>query len=262
VEASGHWMTSSMPSAHITRICTTPCRTAETSSIPSGMADRSNLYHLLHREEGPASLDDLNNRKGRRWSIPARRRGGQRRLQRTRVAGEQKATETQQLADTGGNHQCPRPLSVVRIPDHLYPGGPMAQLRSSGQVPAPRRSGDPREQGKESISGQGKQHRRHLPPDTLRLGSCTQRAPRVKHPFLRHCADRRRIPAWTHLHARYLWNSEKLQNRVPKVRGGELQPRIQCHHWQAGIGEIHGHSALLLHDIEYAKATRDHHRAR
>jgi hypothetical protein len=46
----------------------------------------------------------------------------------------------------------------------------MAQLRSSGQVPAPRRSGDPREQGKESTSGQGKQHQRYLPPGALGLG--------------------------------------------------------------------------------------------
>jgi hypothetical protein len=59
----------------------------------------------------------------------------------------------------------------------------MAQLRSSGQVPAPRRSGDPREQGKERISGRGKQHQRHLPPDALRLGGRTQRTPRVRHPF-------------------------------------------------------------------------------
>jgi hypothetical protein len=52
-----------MPSARITRICATPCGTAETSSILSGMVDRSNLYHLPHREEGLASLGDLNNRK-------------------------------------------------------------------------------------------------------------------------------------------------------------------------------------------------------
>jgi hypothetical protein len=108
--------------------------------------------------------------RGRRWSIPARRRGGQRHLRRTRVAGEQKTTEAQRPTDIGGNHQCPRPLSVVRIPNHLYPDGSMAQLRSSGQVPSPRRSGDPREQGKESISGRGKQHQRHLPPDALRHG--------------------------------------------------------------------------------------------
>jgi hypothetical protein len=38
----------------------------------------------------------------------------------------------------------------------------MAQLRSSGQVPAPRRSSDPREQGKEGVGGQGKQHQRHF----------------------------------------------------------------------------------------------------
>jgi hypothetical protein len=31
----------------------------------------------------------------------------------------------------------------------------VAQLRSSGQVPTPRRSGDPREQGKEGVSGRG-----------------------------------------------------------------------------------------------------------
>jgi hypothetical protein len=46
----------------------------------------------------------------------------------------------------------------------------MAQLRSSGQVPAPRQSGDPREQDKESTSGWGKQHQRYLPPGALGLG--------------------------------------------------------------------------------------------
>jgi hypothetical protein len=63
-EASGHWTTSSMPSACITRICATPCGTIETSSIPSGMADRSSLYHLPHHEEGLASPGGLSNRKG------------------------------------------------------------------------------------------------------------------------------------------------------------------------------------------------------
>jgi hypothetical protein len=63
-EASGHWTTSSMPSARITRICATPYGTAETSSIPSGMADRSSLYHLPHHEEGLASPGGLSNRKG------------------------------------------------------------------------------------------------------------------------------------------------------------------------------------------------------
>jgi hypothetical protein len=69
-------------------------------------------------------------------------------------------------------------------------------------------------------------------------------------------------PALTHLHACYLWNSGKLQNRVPEVRGGELQLRIQCHHRQARIGEIHGHSALFVHDIEDVETIRDHHCAR
>jgi hypothetical protein len=64
VEASGHWTTSLIPSARITRTCATPCGTAETSSIPLGMADHSSLYHLPHHEDGPASLGSLNNMKG------------------------------------------------------------------------------------------------------------------------------------------------------------------------------------------------------
>jgi hypothetical protein len=46
----------------------------------------------------------------------------------------------------------------------------MAQLRSSGQVSAPRRSSDPREQGKEGVGGRGKQHQRHFPQTLLSLG--------------------------------------------------------------------------------------------
>jgi hypothetical protein len=63
VEANEHWTTSSTPSARTTKICTTPYGATETSSIPSGMADPSNLYHLPHHEEGPVNLDDLNSRK-------------------------------------------------------------------------------------------------------------------------------------------------------------------------------------------------------
>jgi hypothetical protein len=64
MKASRHWTTSSMPSASITRICAIPYRNAGTSSIPSGMADHSSLYHHPNHEEGLASPDDLNNRKG------------------------------------------------------------------------------------------------------------------------------------------------------------------------------------------------------
>jgi hypothetical protein len=108
--------------------------------------------------------------RGRRQSIPACRWRSQRHLRWTRVTREQKAAEAQRSTDTGGDHQCSRPLSVVRTPDHLYSGGSMAQLRSSRQVPAPRRSGDPREQGKEGVGGRGKQHQRHFPRTLLGLG--------------------------------------------------------------------------------------------
>ena len=59
---------------------------------------------------------------------------------------------------------------MVGAPDHLHPSRLVAQLRPPRKVPAPRPSGDPREQGKEGISGRGKQHQRHLPPNTPRLG--------------------------------------------------------------------------------------------
>jgi hypothetical protein len=52
---------------------------------------------------------------------------------------------------------------MVRAPDHLHPSRSVAQLRPPRQVPAPRRSSDPREQGKKGIGGRGKQHQHHLP---------------------------------------------------------------------------------------------------
>jgi hypothetical protein len=108
----------------------------------------------------------------------------------------------------------------------------------------------------------GEQHQRHLPPDAPRLGSSPQRAPRVRHSFLRHRADRRGIPAGPHLHARHLRNSGELQNRVPEVRSGKLRLWVQRHHREAGIGKIHGHPALHVHDIEDARTTRNHNCAR
>jgi hypothetical protein len=127
--------------------------------------------------------------RGRRRSIPARRRRSQRHLRQTWVTRKQEAAEAQRSSDTSGGHRSSHPVSMVRTPDHLHSGGSVAQLRSPGQIPAPRRSSDPREQGKEGVSGRGKQHQRHFPPDTPRLGSRTQRAPRVRHSFLRHCTD-------------------------------------------------------------------------
>jgi hypothetical protein len=50
-EVNEHWTTSSTPSARTTRTCATPSGIAETSSIPLGTTDPSNLYHFPHREE-------------------------------------------------------------------------------------------------------------------------------------------------------------------------------------------------------------------
>jgi hypothetical protein len=71
-EANGHWMTSSTPSAHTTRICATPYGTVGISSTPSDMVDRSSLYHLPHRKEGLACPGSLSNKKGEGGGIHTR----------------------------------------------------------------------------------------------------------------------------------------------------------------------------------------------
>jgi hypothetical protein len=176
-EANARWTTSSTPSARTTRTCATPFGTAETSSILWGMADPSNLCRLPHHKEDLENLDNPNSRRGRRWSLPTRRWRSQCHLRRTWVARKQEATKAQRPSDTGGDHWSSRPVSMVRAPDHLHSGGSVAQLRQPGQVPAARRYGDPRKQGKKGTSGRGKQHQRHLPSNTPRLGSSPQRAP-------------------------------------------------------------------------------------
>jgi hypothetical protein len=62
-EANARWMTSSTPNARTTRTCATPSRTAETSSIPWGTTDPSNLCLLPHHEEDLENLDNPNNRR-------------------------------------------------------------------------------------------------------------------------------------------------------------------------------------------------------
>jgi hypothetical protein len=64
-----------------------------------------------------------------------------------------------------------------------------------------------------------------------------------------------------HLHARRLWDSGELQNRVPEVRGGTLRLWVQRHHRQARTSKVHGHSALLIHDIKDARTLGNHHYA-
>jgi hypothetical protein len=63
VEANAHWTTSSTPSARTIRTCATPSGTAETSSIPWGTADPSNLYLLPRHEEDRENRDSPSRRR-------------------------------------------------------------------------------------------------------------------------------------------------------------------------------------------------------
>jgi hypothetical protein len=63
-------MKSSTPSVCTTRTCATPCRTAETSSTPSGTTDHSSRYRLPRHEESLASPGSLSSRKGRGGAFP------------------------------------------------------------------------------------------------------------------------------------------------------------------------------------------------
>jgi hypothetical protein len=62
-EANTRWTTSSIPSARTTRTCATPSGTAETSSIPWGTTDPSNLYLLPRHEEDLENLDNPSSRR-------------------------------------------------------------------------------------------------------------------------------------------------------------------------------------------------------
>jgi hypothetical protein len=62
-EVNARWTTSSTPSAHTTKTCATPSRTAETSSILWGTTDPSNLYLLPCREEDQKNHDNPNSRR-------------------------------------------------------------------------------------------------------------------------------------------------------------------------------------------------------
>jgi hypothetical protein len=61
-EANTRWMTYSTLSARATRTCTTPYGTVETSSIPWGTTDPSNLYLLPRHEEDLENLDNPSSR--------------------------------------------------------------------------------------------------------------------------------------------------------------------------------------------------------
>jgi hypothetical protein len=63
-EADARWTISLTPSARTTRICATPFGTAETSSIPWGTADPSNLCRLPLHEEDLENLDNPNSKRG------------------------------------------------------------------------------------------------------------------------------------------------------------------------------------------------------
>jgi hypothetical protein len=62
-KANARWTTSSMPNGRPTRTCATPSGTAETSSIPWGTADPSNLCLLPRHEEDLVNLDSPNSSK-------------------------------------------------------------------------------------------------------------------------------------------------------------------------------------------------------
>jgi hypothetical protein len=137
-EANEHWTTSSTPNAHTTRTCVILFGTTEISSTPSGMADPSNLYHLPHHEEDLENLDNLRSRKGeeaeRSRASMERSTSSSADMSRKKARGNRSSM----IARYWWRPPVLLPVSMVRTPDHLHSGGSMAQLRSSGQVPAPR----------------------------------------------------------------------------------------------------------------------------
>jgi hypothetical protein len=87
-------------------------------------------------------------------------------------------------ADNDGGYRSSLPVPMVQTPDHFHSGGSVAKLRSCGQVPAPRRSGEPREQGKEGVSGRGSSINVTFPRTLLGLGVALKELHESDTPFL------------------------------------------------------------------------------
>jgi hypothetical protein len=62
-EANARWTTSSTPSARTTKTCATTSGTGETSSIPWGTVDPSNLYLLPRCEEDQENRDNPSDKR-------------------------------------------------------------------------------------------------------------------------------------------------------------------------------------------------------
>jgi hypothetical protein len=188
VEANARWTTSSTPSARTTRTCATPFGTAETSSTPSGTADPSNLCLLLRREEDQENRDNPSSR--RREEVEPSRASTERSMSSS-VDTDRRRTRDNK-SSTIVRYWWRLPVhpphtdgQSIRSPSPGQTSGPTLTTQENTRSSSIR---DTREQGKEGISGRGEQHQRHFPLDTPRLGSSPQRAPRVRHSFLRHRA--------------------------------------------------------------------------
>jgi hypothetical protein len=76
------WMRSLTPTVRTITRCTTLYEIVGTSRTPSGMADRSNRYHLPHHEESPSSQANLSSRVEGWRGFSAHRQGSQCHFQR------------------------------------------------------------------------------------------------------------------------------------------------------------------------------------
>jgi hypothetical protein len=125
-----------------TRTSATPYGTAETSSTPSEMADRSSLYHLPHHEKGLASPGSLSNQKGEgvehSHALTGRSTSSSEATDHKRTGGDRSSMAGRswwQPVGSSGNHQCPRSLLVVGARDNLQPSGSVAQFRPPSKYP-------------------------------------------------------------------------------------------------------------------------------
>jgi hypothetical protein len=136
-----------MPSARTTRTCATPFGTVETSSTLSGTADPSNLYLLRRLGEDQENRDNPSNR--RREEVEPSRVSTERSTSSSADTDRRRTRDNKSSTIAKYWWRLPvlPPIPMVGAPDHLHSGRSVAQLRPPRQIPAPRRSGDPRGRG-------------------------------------------------------------------------------------------------------------------
>jgi hypothetical protein len=257
-EANIHWTASSMPSARTTRTCATPSRTAEISSTPSRTADPSNLYHLPRHEEDPENLDSLNNRRGE--EAEHSRASTEKSTSSSADMGRKKVRGSR--SSTTVRYWWRPPVLPPRI-DGLNTRSPsLGQISGSTSIIRASAHSSPviRESWVKKVLVDGGSSINVRFPWTLQgLGVALKELHESDTPFFGIVPTEGEYPLG-HIYMSVTFGTpENYRTEFLRFEVASFDYGYNAIIGRPGFGEVHGHSALYVHDIEDAWTARNHH---